>query len=79
MTEWGGGDGKPAKLPCPHCGKRLFGKSGVRMHIKMKHGSKGIGAFKEPSDDDESFADRAIQAEIDRACGIANDDDWLLP
>lgn len=65
------------KIPCPHCGKRLFDKNGVRTHIKVKHGGKGIGAYKE--DVEESFADRAVQAEIDRACGIQNDDDWLLP
>lgn len=76
MTEWGGGSPAP-KIPCPHCGKRLQGKSGVRMHIKMKHGSKGIGAFRE--EEEESFADRAIQAQIDIACGIPTDDDWLLP
>jgi hypothetical protein len=67
------------KVPCPHCGKRLRDRNGVMMHLKAKHGGKGIGAFR-PDDDDESFADRAINAEIDRACGIPNDDiDWLLP
>jgi len=35
---------------------------------------------KHVEDDDESFAMRAVQAEIDRACRIPNDDiDWLLP
>jgi len=30
--------------------------------------------------DDESFADRAVQAEIDRACGVENEDiGWLIP
>jgi len=69
------------QISCPHCGKRLRGNAGIRMHIIVKHGGKGVGAV-EPDDDDdnESFADRAIQAEIDRACGIENDDiDWLLP
>jgi hypothetical protein len=72
---------KLEKIPCPHCGKRLLGRSGVYTHIKVKHGGKGKGAFKPVrDDDDESFADRAVQAEIDRACGIPNDDiDWLLP
>lgn len=67
MSERGGG--KIAKAACPHCGKLLQGKAGVRAHIIAKHSG----------DDDESFADRAIQAEIDRACGIPTDDDWLLP
>jgi hypothetical protein len=77
MTEWGGG--RLPKVACPHCGKRLSGDAGVRAHIIAKHGGKGKGAFKPDGDDDESFADRAIQAEIDRACGIPTDDDWLLP
>lgn len=35
---------------------------------------------KRASDDDESYADRAIQADQDRAAGIRNpDQDWLLP
>jgi hypothetical protein len=35
---------------------------------------------KQATDADESLADRAIEAEIDRACGIDNPDiDWLLP
>lgn len=29
--------------------------------------------------DDESLASRAVQAEIDIACGLGSDDDWLLP
>ena len=30
-------------------------------------------------DDDESFADRAVQAIIDHACGVDNPDyDWLV-
>lgn len=31
------------------------------------------------SADDESMASRSIQAEIDIACGLGSDDDWLLP
>lgn len=31
-------------------------------------------------DDDESFSDRAVQAELDRAMGVENEDiDWLIP
>lgn len=34
---------------------------------------------KTTTDDDESFADRAIQAELDHAMGVENDDyDWLV-
>lgn len=70
---------KAPKEPCPHCGKLLRGRQGVRTHIIAKHGGKGKGAYKPDSDDDESFADRAVQAEIDRASGMPGDDDWLLP
>jgi hypothetical protein len=70
----------PAKVACPQCGKRLFDRNGVYLHLKAKHGGKGSGAFKSETDDDESFADRAVQAEIDRAAGIDNPDiDWLIP
>ena len=65
------------KVACPHCGKRLRGKDGVYNHIKAKHNGKGKGAFREERE--ESFAERAIQAEIDIACGFRTDDDWLLP
>ncbi len=78
MSEtWGGGS--TPKVACPHCGKRLRGDAGVHTHIKAKHPNKSRKQFAPQSDDDESFADRAIQAEIDRACGIPTDDDWLLP
>ncbi len=69
----------PAKVKCPHCGKRLADRNGVRTHIIAKHGGKGKGAFKPDTDDDESFADRTIQAQIDILSGIPTDDDWLLP
>lgn len=65
-------------IQCPHCTKRFADNNGAYSHIKKKHGGKGKAAFRHQCDD-ESFADRAIQAEIDRACGIPNDDDWLLP
>jgi hypothetical protein len=78
---WSSPGTRQPKVSCPHCGKRLRDENGVRTHIIAKHGGKGRGAFKPtaPDDDDESFADRAVQAEIDRACGIPSDDDWLLP
>lgn len=67
---------KPIK--CPHCPRRFASNSDTYQHIKMKHGGKGKAAFL-PSDDDESFADRAVAASIDRAMGVPNDDDWLIP
>lgn len=62
---------------CPHCCKRFADNSGVYCHIKVKHGGKGKGDFRD--EPEESFADRAIQAQIDIACGIPTDDDWLVP
>jgi hypothetical protein len=46
----------------------------------MRHPGKKNLRPPRAKDDEESFADRAVQAEIDRACGIDNPDiDWLLP
>lgn len=63
------------KTRCPHCG-RLF--KCVEAHQIAKpcraRGTQSSDVY----DDDESFADRTVQAQIDRACGIPNDDDWLL-
>lgn len=74
------GNNATTKLPCPHCGKLFRGQPGVYSHIKAKHGGKGKGAYRPARDDyEESFADRAVQAEIDRARGRPGDDDWLLP
>ncbi|MCZ8104019.1 MAG: hypothetical protein O9972_39760 [Burkholderiales bacterium] len=69
------------RFSCTRCGKRSTTEDGVAQHIDAKHGGKGDimdhGAVGD--DDDESFADRAIQAMIDDAMGIPTDDDWLLP
>jgi len=47
---------------------------------RRKSKQKQAQKTKPPADDDdESFADRAIQAELDHAMGIENDDyDWLV-
>lgn len=66
-------------IHCPNCKRGFKDNSAVYQHIVAKHGGKGKAAFAKPDDDDESFADRAIQASIDRASGVPNDDDWLLP
>ncbi len=68
------------KIECPHCNRRFADKNSVYSHCKAKHPNKERKQFAPVRDDEEeSFADRAVQAEIDRACGIPNDDDWLLP
>ncbi len=61
-------------VPCPHCGKRLKGRSGVYTHIKAKHGGKGKAAFLD--EPEESMADLFIEGILNRSMGIANDD-WL--
>jgi hypothetical protein len=58
-------------IKCPHCTRKFSSDNDVSNHVSMKH-----KAFR--PEREESFADRAIQAEIDRACGIPSDDDWLL-
>jgi hypothetical protein len=68
---------KPWK--CSRCGKKYANPDSVRAHIYHKHRDIGEPQRVPPDDDEPSFADRARQAEIDRAMGIPNDDDWLLP
>lgn len=66
---------------CSRCRHRWSDPVPIRRHIADKH--KGVGepvrVPKRKDADEESFADRAIQASIDRASGIPTDDDWLLP
>lgn len=66
------------KVACPHCGKMLRGEPGVHTHIIAKHGGKGKGKYRR-EEGEESFADRAVQAQIDIYSGVKTDDDWLLP
>lgn len=74
----------PAKpWPCSHCHKRFVDAYAVREHHKAKHKNKKLAqAVKDATrrrDDDESYADRAIAAELDHAMGISNPDyDWLV-
>lgn len=65
------------KVPCPHCGKMLSDRNGVYSHIKAKHNGKGKAAYA-PKPDEESYADRAIEAQMQRDAGTPNEDDWLL-
>ncbi len=75
---------------CGVCKRRFIDSRAANAHMSAKHEGGGVVTFEEykrkpaprPSvhDEDESFADRAVQAEIDKACGIYNpDQDWLLP
>ena len=79
--------GKRGKGPwmCSACNKRFPDPQPARAHIQGVHDGNGEAVRVPKSerrireDADPSFADLAIQAEIDRAMGIPNDDDWLLP
>ena len=71
-------------VKCPKCGKSFKGGiNPARQHFAATHDGVWTDPVKrKPRDDDDepSMADRAVQAEIDRACGIPNDDiEWLLP
>lgn len=69
-----------AKIPCPHCGKMLRDRAAVYSHVKAKHRGLRNRAYRPIKEEkEESFADRAVEAEIDRASGRPGDDDWLLP
>jgi hypothetical protein len=63
---------------CPRCGKYFKQINDCKQHINAKHGGNG-----EPQrttrEYDESFAERAIQAELNIAMGLGSDDSWLLP
>ncbi|MDR4483848.1 MAG: hypothetical protein R3B95_11650 [Nitrospirales bacterium] len=75
-------------MQCSACGKFFpHGKkqrpSAMQNHIAMKHkGNAEMMKPPKPDDveiDDESFASRAIQAELDEAMGIENfDREWLI-
>ncbi len=67
-------------VSCPNCERKFASNNDVFNHIKAKHRGKGITPFR-PENQPEyepSFGQRAVDAAIDRACGILNDDDWLL-
>jgi hypothetical protein len=71
---------------CGACHKRFAIETAVRDHILSVHRSAGsVGIFHQigtaggrDHDASPSMADLAVQASIDRAMGIPNDDDWLL-
>ncbi len=68
---------------CSACKKAFRTIQACEQHIEARHPKPHVILPEAPleacDDDDESFASRAVQAEIDRACGIPNPDiDWLL-
>ena len=75
---------------CSVCGRKRAGlKRGVQAiddHIRTKHKGQGERLYRPEKGprvegvDDESMASRALQAELDRAMGVPNDDcEWLIP
>jgi len=76
MSQW-------KSFKCSRCNKPFASTASTAMHITQVH--KGVGVAEKRARkfieerDDESIASRMIKAELDRACGVFNHDEWLLP
>ncbi len=72
----------PMKFQCSRCQDKFRTEQGTQMHIANRHKKRGgevLPYTPPPHDESESFADRAIDAHLDRAMGIYNPDaDWLI-
>ncbi len=72
---------------CGSCKRAFASEDATRQHIIDGHKNGGnIGIYQRIGvqhgrdfDDEPSFADRAVDAEIARSMGLHTDDDWLLP
>lgn len=65
------------KIKCPYCNRELADASGVYSHVKKKHPNKKRAHLRpDRPEQDESMADIFIEAELNRAMGIKNDD-WI--
>lgn len=69
---------------CSKCQKRFADPRSIPHHVRDAHGGEGE-ARRVPKSErrqregrEQSMADLAIQAQMDMAMGIRNDDDWLL-
>jgi hypothetical protein len=62
--------GMSKPVECIYCHKKFGDELARWTHTKAKHPGKRNS--RPVSDDDESFADRAVQADIDRMCEIDN-------
>lgn len=75
---------KSALFMCGVCTKGFGSEQAVRDHAKAAHPkAPSIAIYQridriENTDNEPSFADRAVQAEIDMAMGLHTDDAWLL-
>jgi len=69
---------------CTKCARSFASADGLHSHCKAKHNRAGMSteakaARAEKQGEYETFADRAIQAQLDHATGIDNPDyDWLV-
>jgi uncharacterized C2H2 Zn-finger protein len=63
---------------CSRCRKPFGQPNDCQQHINAKHGGNGK-VKKRAKHGDDSFASRAIEAELAIACGEQTDDAWLLP
>ena len=69
---------------CSKCLKRFADPKSISHHVRDLHAGDGKAVRipkserRQREDREPSMADLAIQAQIDRAMGIPNDDDWLL-
>jgi hypothetical protein len=70
------------RYQCSTCQKKFKKEQGAKAHIADHHKKKGGEVRLLPEvqpDHEESFADRSIDAHLDRAMGIYNpDSDWLI-
>ena len=68
---------------CSRCLRRFQHHKKAQAHIQSYHHGKGSVLEYRPQitddDSDDSFADRAIKAELSLAMGEYTDDDWLIP
>lgn len=71
---------------CGACKRSFANELAIRDHIGSAHrNARNVGIYERigfaniSDEDDESMADRAVQASIDAAMGIHSDDAWLLP
>ena len=64
------------KSKCPYCNKMLAGQDGVYSHVKAKHPQKKRAHLRPKREEEESMADIFVNAELNRAMGIKNED-WI--
>lgn len=70
------------RFQCSRCKDKFKTEQGAKAHIAKRHSKRGgevIVMPDKPQEEYESFADRAIDAHLDRAMGVYNPDaDWLI-